>query len=160
MGSQQGVTESGRHLPWATVICNHDQSSDLSAGSLVVSLLKALLFWMCSSPSWGALWAVTQEESGDSAGWRLTHAGTRAGYMTGVSAGLIDLRKKRPTSSPALPTGHYLSLVMVSDFLLPHCVLWMCFIRFLQTVKKILHTAFPCAFSDIQPLTFFCCLLS
>lgn len=40
MGSQQGVAESGRHLPWATAICNHDQSSDPSAGSPVVSFSK------------------------------------------------------------------------------------------------------------------------
>lgn len=50
MGSQQGVAESGRHLPWATAIFNHDQSSDPSAGSLVVSSLEALLFWARSSP--------------------------------------------------------------------------------------------------------------
>ena len=40
MGSQQGVAESGRHLPWATAICNHDQSSAPSAGSPVVSFSK------------------------------------------------------------------------------------------------------------------------
>lgn len=50
MDSQQGVAESGRHLSWATAICNHDQSSDLLTGSQLVSLLKALLFWACSSP--------------------------------------------------------------------------------------------------------------
>lgn len=81
MGPQQGVAESGRHLPWATAICNnHDQSSDPSAGSPVMSLLEeeALLFWACSYP-WQALRAVTLEDGGSRGGqWRGGGTGPRA----------------------------------------------------------------------------------
>lgn len=134
MGSRQGAAESGRHLPQvtATVITIKAQIFQLEARWC--PCCKLCCFSACSSCPRQALWAVPQEvrrRRGDSTGWRLRHEHAPALLRN------ILIREKRSTSSPELPTGHYLSPVMPNDFLFLYCILSPLFKQILINTERI-----------------------
>lgn len=121
MVSQRGVAESGRHLPWATAICNHDQSSDPSAACLLVSLLQALLFWVCSSPVGEPCRRLRGRHVGVAGTVRDGDSDTSWHQAWQWRLQNLLICEKRSTSSPDLLTDYYLSLVTGSNFPPPAC---------------------------------------